>query len=193
MSKVRPRCLVAVGRDRFCSRRIRQYGYGERGRRGRRGVRERPRLLLRDPPDQQPLRRVGRTGRGLRARAIGEHAILVQEQHVRPPARRVERRLAHDDEIIITILVEVAPRVVFLFDVVDEQHCRQLGVDPRPFFITICVAASASFSTPIGYQTNLIVQSIGNYKFSDYWKIGLPLNILVLIISLIVIPRFWPF
>ena len=69
----------------------------------------------------------------------------------------------------------------------------QLGVDPRPFFITICIAASASFSTPIGYQTNLIVQSIGNYKFSDYWKIGLPLNILVFIISLIVIPRFWPF
>ena len=69
----------------------------------------------------------------------------------------------------------------------------QLGVDPRPFFITICIAASASFSTPIGYQTNLIVQSIGNYKFSDYWKIGLPLNILVLIISLAVIPRFWPF
>lgn len=69
----------------------------------------------------------------------------------------------------------------------------QLGVDPKPFFITICVAASASFSTPIGYQTNLIVQSIGNYKFSDYWKIGLPLNIMALIISLLVIPRFWPF
>jgi di/tricarboxylate transporter len=69
----------------------------------------------------------------------------------------------------------------------------QLGVDPRPFFIAICIAASASFSTPIGYQTNLIVQSIGNYKFADFWKIGLPLNILVFIISLIVIPRFWPF
>ena len=69
----------------------------------------------------------------------------------------------------------------------------QLGVDPKPFFITICIAASASFSTPIGYQTNLIVQSIGNYKFSDYWKIGLPLNIMALIISMLVIPRFWPF
>ncbi|MEN8230326.1 MAG: SLC13 family permease [Bacteroidota bacterium] len=69
----------------------------------------------------------------------------------------------------------------------------QMGIDPRPLFITICIAASASFSTPIGYQTNLIVQSIGNYKFSDYWKIGLPLNILALIISLLVIPRVWPF
>jgi di/tricarboxylate transporter len=69
----------------------------------------------------------------------------------------------------------------------------QLGVDPKPLFITICIAASASYSTPIGYQTNLIVQSIGNYKFSDYWKIGLPLNIMALIISLLVIPMFWPF
>jgi di/tricarboxylate transporter len=69
----------------------------------------------------------------------------------------------------------------------------QLGVDPKPFFITICIAASASYSTPIGYQTNLIVQSIGNYKFSDYWKIGLPLNIMALIISMLVIPIFWPF
>ncbi|MDF1571566.1 MAG: SLC13 family permease [Bacteroidales bacterium] len=69
----------------------------------------------------------------------------------------------------------------------------QLGVDPRPFFIAIAVAASASFSTPIGYQTNLVVQSIGNYKFGDYWKIGLPLNILAFIISIIVIPIFWSF
>lgn len=69
----------------------------------------------------------------------------------------------------------------------------QLGVDPRPFFIAIAVAASCSFSTPIGYQTNLIVQSIGNYKFSDYWKIGLPLNILTFIVSMIVIPIFWSF
>lgn len=69
----------------------------------------------------------------------------------------------------------------------------QLGVDPRPFFIAIAIAASCSFSTPIGYQTNLIVQSIGNYKFGDYWKIGLPMNILAFIISMIVIPIFWSF
>jgi di/tricarboxylate transporter len=69
----------------------------------------------------------------------------------------------------------------------------QLGVDPRPFFIAIAIAASASFSTPIGYQTNLVVQSIGNYKFGDYWKIGLPLNILAFIVSMIVIPIFWSF
>jgi len=69
----------------------------------------------------------------------------------------------------------------------------QLGYDPRAFFIAIAVAASCSFSTPIGYQTNLIVQSIGNYKFNDYWKFGLPLNFLVFIVSMIVIPLVWGF
>ena len=54
----------------------------------------------------------------------------------------------------------------------------QLGVSPTPFFVVICMAASASFSTPIGYQTNLIVQGIGNYKFTDFVRIGLPLNII---------------
>lgn len=69
----------------------------------------------------------------------------------------------------------------------------QLDVDPKPFFVTIAIAASASFSTPIGYQTNLIVQAIGNYKFSDYLKIGLPLNILAFILSMLLIPYFWSF
>lgn len=70
---------------------------------------------------------------------------------------------------------------------------QQLGVDPKPFFITIAIAASASFSTPIGYQTNLIVQAIGNYKFSDYLKIGLPLNIIAFIICMLLVPYFWSF
>ena len=51
----------------------------------------------------------------------------------------------------------------------------QLNVNPTPFFVVICMAASASFSTPIGYQTNLIVQGIGNYKFTDFVRFGLHL------------------
>ena len=70
---------------------------------------------------------------------------------------------------------------------------NQLGVDPKPFFVAIAVAASASFATPIGYQTNLLVQAIGNYKFRDCLKIGIPLNILVFIISVLLIPFFWSF
>jgi di/tricarboxylate transporter len=70
---------------------------------------------------------------------------------------------------------------------------NQLGVDPRPFFVAIAIAASASFSTPIGYQTNLIVQALGNYKFKDYLRIGLPLNVIVFLVSMWLIPIFWHF
>ncbi|MDD4107341.1 MAG: SLC13 family permease [Prolixibacteraceae bacterium] len=70
---------------------------------------------------------------------------------------------------------------------------QQMNIDPKPFFVAIAVAASASFATPIGYQTNLIVQAIGNYKFNDYLRIGLPLNFLVFLISMLLIPLFWSF
>lgn len=70
---------------------------------------------------------------------------------------------------------------------------RQLGVDSTPFFVVICLAASASFSTPIGYQTNLIVQGVGGYKFTDFVRVGLPLNILVFLISVFLVPMFWSF
>ncbi|PZX12768.1 di/tricarboxylate transporter [Breznakibacter xylanolyticus] len=70
---------------------------------------------------------------------------------------------------------------------------HQMGVDPKPFFVAICIAASASFTTPIGYQTNLIVQSIGNYKFKDFVKIGLILNVIAFIMSMVLIPLIWEF
>ncbi len=70
---------------------------------------------------------------------------------------------------------------------------HQMGVDPKPFFVAICIAASASFATPIGYQTNLIVQGIGNYKFKDFVKVGLPLNFIIFLISILLIPLFWNF
>ena len=68
-----------------------------------------------------------------------------------------------------------------------------LGADPRPFIIGICFGASACFATPIGYQTNLLVYGPGRYRFSDYIKLGLPLNIMVIILSALLIPIFWPF
>lgn len=70
---------------------------------------------------------------------------------------------------------------------------NQLGVSPTPFFVVICMAASAAFSTPIGYQTNLIVQGIGNYKFTDFLRVGLPLNIITFLLSVLLIPLFWNF
>jgi len=67
-----------------------------------------------------------------------------------------------------------------------------LGVSPTPFVVAIMVAASAAFTTPIGYQTNLMVLGPGGYRFMDYVRFGLPLNLLVMVTALLVIPRVWP-
>jgi di/tricarboxylate transporter len=68
---------------------------------------------------------------------------------------------------------------------------NQLSVDPMAFFVTIAIAASASFATPIGYQCNLIVYGPGGYRFSDYLKIGIPLNILYLIVTVVIVYFVW--
>lgn len=70
---------------------------------------------------------------------------------------------------------------------------HQLGVDPRPFVAAVMFGASASFATPIGYQTNTMVYSAGGYRFSDFLRIGLPMNILIGAVVVTVIPFIWPF
>jgi len=59
--------------------------------------------------------------------------------------------------------------------------------------MAVCFAASTSFCTPVGYQTNAMVQHPGGYRFADYLKIGLPLNVLFWLLSVWFIPKFWPF
>lgn len=68
-----------------------------------------------------------------------------------------------------------------------------LGVDPRPFVIATCIASSASFSTPVGYQTNTYVYGVGGYKFTDFARIGIPLNLMYFVISVLAIPWVWKF
>ena len=69
---------------------------------------------------------------------------------------------------------------------------NQLGVDPRPLVIAVMMGASASFATPIGYQTNTLVYGPGGYRFVDFLKVGLPLNFLMAVTCAVLIPILWP-
>ncbi|KEJ98248.1 SLC13 family permease [Pseudosulfitobacter pseudonitzschiae] len=67
-----------------------------------------------------------------------------------------------------------------------------LGIDPRALVVAVMVAASASFATPIGYQTNMLVYGPGGYKFTDFMKVGIPLNLSIGLLASAVIPFLWP-
>jgi di/tricarboxylate transporter len=68
-----------------------------------------------------------------------------------------------------------------------------LGASSDPFLMGIAVAASAAFLTPIGHQSNTLVMGPGGYKFGDYWRVGLPLEVIILAVALVAIPRAFPF
>jgi di/tricarboxylate transporter len=73
------------------------------------------------------------------------------------------------------------------------SSATQMGIDPIPFAVAVAIAASASFATPIGYQTNLMVYGPGGYKFTDFLKVGLPMNFAFMLVALVVIPQVWEF
>ena len=97
--------------------------------------------------------------------------------------------------LITTILTEISSNAAtaILMTPIALVVSTKLGLDPRPFVFSICFAASASFITPIGYQTNLMVYGPGGYKFTDYIRTGLPLAFILWIVAIIFIPIFWPF
>lgn len=67
-----------------------------------------------------------------------------------------------------------------------------LGHDPRPLVVAVMFAASSAFSTPIGYQTNMLVYGPGGYRFTDYMKVGIPMNLLLACSASVTIPLIWP-
>ena len=70
---------------------------------------------------------------------------------------------------------------------------ESLGVDARPFVVAMMFGCSASFATPVGYQTNTYVYGAGGYKFTDFPRVGVPLNLILWLTATALIPVFWPF
>lgn len=93
--------------------------------------------------------------------------------------------------VMLTELITNNAAAVLLFPIA-LATAAGLGLDPRPFAIAIMIAASASFLTPIGYQTNMMVYGMGGYRFTDYIKLGLPLTIIVVAAIVWLVPVFWP-
>ena len=96
--------------------------------------------------------------------------------------------------LLTSILTEVVSNnaVAVLVTPIAIGVAQQLGADPRPFVVAVMFAASASFATPIGYQTNTFVYSAGGYRFTDFMRIGAPLNLIMWAAGSLIIPLIWP-
>lgn len=97
--------------------------------------------------------------------------------------------------LVATILTELISNnaVAVLLTPIAFEIAATMGVDARPFAVAVMFGCSASFATPIGYQTNTYVFGAGGYRFADFPKVGAPLNFILWIAASILIPIFWPF
>ena len=97
--------------------------------------------------------------------------------------------------LITMILTEVSSNTAtaIIMTPIVLSLAAKMGIDARPLIFGVCFAASASFSTPVGYQTNLMVYGPGGYKFSDFIKVGLPLSFALWLTAIIFIPMIWSF
>ena len=94
--------------------------------------------------------------------------------------------------IVLTELVSHNAAAALMFPI-GVAAAATIGADPRPFVIAIMMGASLSFLTPLGYQTNLMVYGLGGYRFSDFSRVGVPLNVVTIGLSLVLIPLVFPF
>ena len=97
--------------------------------------------------------------------------------------------------LVATVLTELISNnaVAVLLTPIAFEIAATMGVDARPFAVAVMFGSSASFATPIGYQTNTYVFGAGGYRFGDFPKVGAPLNLILWIVASVSIPIFWPF
>ena len=96
--------------------------------------------------------------------------------------------------LLTTILTEIVSNnaVAVIMTPIAITLAAALGLDPRPLVVAVMIAASCAFATPIGYQTNTLVYGPGGYRFTDFMKVGVPLNLSMSVVASIVIPMVWP-
>ena len=111
------------------------------------------------------------------ARSLGPLAILVAIYVV---TNVMSELLHHNASVAIMFPIAVAA-------------AHQIGVDPRPFAIAVAIGASCAFVSPVSYQTHLMVYGPGGYRYTDFVRVGVPLNLLCAIVAVTLIPRFWSF
>lgn len=93
---------------------------------------------------------------------------------------------------LFTEIITNNAAAVLVFPVA-QATALNLGVSPMPFYVALMMASSASFATPIGYQTNLMIYGPGGYRFGDFVRVGLPLNLLMALLTVLLVPLVWPF
>lgn len=94
--------------------------------------------------------------------------------------------------VLLTSIISNAAAAVLMVPL-GIAAATDLSVDARPFIVAVAFAASAAFATPVGYQTNTIIYAPGGYRFGDFMRLGLPLNIVFCTLTTLLIPEFWPF
>lgn len=95
--------------------------------------------------------------------------------------------------LLTTILTEIVSNnaVAVIMTPIAISLGSALGMDPRPLVVAVMIAASCAFATPIGYQTNTLVYGPGGYRFTDFMRIGIPLNLSMSLLVSLMIPLFW--